>query len=942
MKRMFCYIGILLFCLCFHEAIHAENKSLSVPSVEETLIIRGSNDFFPFEYLNRRGEPEGFNIDLIKAIMKKLNRNYQLKLEPIDKVLNEFKHSHVDIITGLTNNPYWGNDFLFANPHYAVNFDIISRKKETPYKSINDLTGKEVIVREKGWAYNYLLSQKGINKIIIVNSLSKAMKLLSEGKYDAILCTESASLAVEREGYKNLIIQKAKSASQGYCMAIHKHNLQLQKQINDALRELRYDGTYNRIFHDWFQDKEKKNLHGSTLLIILILCISSAIAILFSVLLRYRIKKVTKLLENTNRQMKLAIAAGGIDLWTYSIEEGRFYYIYGTDQKDKNENKQYHRNGKVSITTFEESTKRIHPDFQEKYNNEFHAIIDGHKDSTTFVIQMQSKEKNQEYSYLEFTITGVRNKIGEVIEIRGLQRNITEEQRQKIEIEQKVILLNSIYKNLPIGLCVYDKEGKMIVINEACLSIFGISDKNLALGSSLHDEPNIPQKYKDLLYKGEDINYIMAYNFDSKTNSEITKNKNGIVHIEAKVAILHASNGSIDGYLFIYNDITSTIETQQNLKTAKEEAERSNRLKSAFLANMSHEIRTPLNAIVGFSELLTSAEDQKERDEFYKIIATNNELLLKLINDILDLSKIEAGYLELKNSPFEINTMFNEISFSLRQRIKEKVELRTNLPCESCWVNLDRNRLIQIVSNFGTNAIKYTHEGNITLGYELIDNGLKLYVSDTGAGISEEDQTKVFDRFEKLNDFVQGTGLGLSICKSIAESYGGKVGVSSVLTKGSLFWCWIPCKPEKKLSKELLLPDETYMIEETVANEQNISHTKEILIVEDNPSNDLLLTSMIKGNYLFWHATNGKEALEIVQEHTFDLIFMDLNMPLMDGFEATQKIREFDLKTPIIAVTANAFENERFQALEIGCNDLIIKPIHRESLESILRKYLPY
>ncbi|MFA6873783.1 MAG: hybrid sensor histidine kinase/response regulator, partial [Bacteroidaceae bacterium] len=204
-----------------------------------------------------------------------------------------------------------------------------------------------------------------------------------------------------------------------------------------------------------------------------------------------------------------------------------------------------------------------------------------------------------------------------------------------------------------------------------------------------------------------------------------------------------------------------------------------------------------------------------------------------------------------------------------------------------------------------------------------------------------KDLSKVFDRFEKLNDFVQGTGLGLSICKSIAESYGGKVGVSSTLEKGSLFWCWLPYKPEKNIDKGMLLQDEAYMIEESSENELNVSRTKDILIVEDNPSNDLLLTSMIKGNYKFWHATNGKEALEIAQSHTFDLIFMDLNMPIMGGLEATQKIREFNIETPIIAVTANAFESETIQALKVGCNDLVTKPINKERMQSVLQKYLP-
>ena len=237
-----------------------------------------------------------------------------------------------------------------------------------------------------------------------------------------------------------------------------------------------------------------------------------------------------------------------------------------------------------------------------------------------------------------------------------------------------------------------------------------------------------------------------------------------------------------------------TIELE--LRQAKAQAEQSDKLKSAFLANMSHEIRTPLNAIVGFSDLLMNTEEQEEREEYMQIINTNNELLLKLISDILDLSKLEAGSVELKYEEFDLSEYFDSMVTAMKQRATNpEVQLIAQNPHKECTVKLDRNRIAQILTNYVTNAIKYTPKGFIEMGYECIDRGVRFYVRDTGIGIADEKKNKVFQRFEKLDEFAQGTGLGLSICKAIAESMEGSVGFESQFNKGSLFWAILPCEP---------------------------------------------------------------------------------------------------------------------------------------------------
>ena len=252
------------------------------------------------------------------------------------------------------------------------------------------------------------------------------------------------------------------------------------------------------------------------------------------------------------------------------------------------------------------------------------------------------------------------------------------------------------------------------------------------------------------------------------------------------------ANGLIE-LIGVNYDITELKETEQKLIEAKEKAEESDRLKSAFLANMSHEIRTPLNAIVGFSSLLVETEDKTEKQEYSKMVEENNELLLQLISDILDLSKIEAGTFDFKFRELDIKTLCGDVARAMKLRVKPGVELIFEPTLPSFVIVSDPNRLHQVISNFVNNAIKFTSTGSIQIGYDKPDeNHLRIYVSDTGIGIAPEACRQIFDRFVKLNSFVQGTGLGLSISKSIIEQLGGTIGVDSELGKGSTFWFILP------------------------------------------------------------------------------------------------------------------------------------------------------
>lgn len=376
-------------------------------------------------------------------------------------------------------------------------------------------------------------------------------------------------------------------------------------------------------------------------------------------------------------------------------------------------------------------------------------------------------------------------------------------------------------------------------------------------------------------------------------------------------------------------------EDEIELRKAKDKAEESDRLKSAFLANMSHEIRTPLNAIVGFSNLLTMAEDEEERNEYINIISSNNELLLQLINDILDVAKIEAGTLEFIDSEIDINALLSDIEQSSRLKAPEGVQISFVEKMPYCIIMSDKNRLAQVITNFINNAIKFTKEGSIRFGYRHKDDKLLLYVRDTGCGIEPEKKDLVFNRFVKLNSFAQGTGLGLAICQMIVKKMGGEIGVESQLGKGSTFWFTLPDTVIHGINVQSI---KTAVNEDAVIDNTNPKKAT-LLIAEDNESNYILIRAVLK-EYDLLHAHDGNEAVRLYREHRPDLILMDLKMPDMDGYEATVEIRKEDSDIPIIAVTAFAFSEDEQRVKQNGFNGYAAKPIKPAELKKIIVQYL--
>ncbi len=280
----------------------------------------------------------------------------------------------------------------------------------------------------------------------------------------------------------------------------------------------------------------------------------------------------------------------------------------------------------------------------------------------------------------------------------------------------------------------------------------------------------------------------------------------------------------------------------------------------------------------------------------------------------------------------------------MKQRvINPKIQIVAVNPYQHCLVILDRNQVTQIITNNITNAIKYTPEGTIEMGYEYREEGIYFYVKDSGIGIPDEKKNKVFHRFEKLDEFAQGTGLGLSICKAIAEAMEGNVGFESVYGKGSLFWELLPCEVKIPCEITVQKEEDAFSLDKKYTgigtSSSNTVGRKTILVAENIQSNYQLVSVLLRKRFNLVHAANGQEAIEILHKRHIVLLLMDMKMPVMDGLTATAEIRKFDIELPIITLTAHVFENDRLTAMNAGCNEYLVKPIDRARLIAVLKEY---
>ena len=564
---------------------------------------------------------------------------------------------------------------------------------------------------------------------------------------------------------------------------------------------------------------------------------------------------------------------------------------------------------------------------QEAWNERCKDVI--HGGSSNFVAHHPSKINKGILAY-EGTMYNVTNDSGEE-SYWSFAHDISERIRYEAQIKRLNQIMDTTINNLPAGIVVKEINNDFRYIYRNREAYNRDLYKNDPVGKNDFDfyPPIVAEKKRQ-----EDIQVATTGKGLHWTAEGKDRNGNMIILDKRKIRV-DGDELSSPIIVSIEWDITELEMIKRELQSSKEKAEMSDSLKSAFLANMSHEIRTPLNAIVGFSSLLTATEDEQEREEFISIIENNNQLLLQLVSDILDLSKIEANTLEFNYRDVDLNGLAKDVESTVRRRLKPNVVLEFIPGAAQCHVQTEKNRLSQVLINLLVNATKFTQTGSITFGYEIRGKELYFYVKDTGMGISQEDQNKIFERFTKVDTFTQGTGLGLSICKNIIEKMKGRIGVESEgKGKGSTFWFTVPYQPGAVVEQKKQQP---VSLAPKAARQKPI-----ILVAEDNESNYLLFNSILNKDYNLVHAWNGEEAIELYRKFQPHVIIMDINMPKMDGYEAAREIRKFSKTIPIIAVTAYSFSSDKEKVMENGFNGYVPKPVDahilKEKLHSTIKQ----
>jgi len=532
-------------------------------------------------------------------------------------------------------------------------------------------------------------------------------------------------------------------------------------------------------------------------------------------------------------------------------------------------------------------------------------------------------------------VTDMNNNLEKIVDERTIEFLMAKELAETHSAN-----ITAIIEGTKNSIWAFNRKYEILYINKEFQSvfhaIFGIRPEP---GFSLIDSVPVEETLK---WKSH---YDRALSNEQFTIEEAIKRNGNVQYFQVTFNPI-VKKGDVVGASCIGTDTTERKRSEIELLQAKEKAEESDRLKTAFLANMSHEIRTPMNGILGFADLLKepnlSAAQQKE---YIGIIEKSGLRMLNIINDIVDLSKIEAGLMKINTNKVHINEILDYQYDFFKPEIEAKglkLYYTKSLPNEIAIIDTDREKVYAILTNLIKNAVKYSDAGSINFGYDKKDNFLEFYVKDTGIGIPVHRQVAIFDRFVQADiadtQARQGAGLGLSISKAYVEMLGGKIWVQSEEGKGSTFYFTLPFEVEHAENKK---SDEDLSGEvKPSAVNSGMKHLKILIAEDDDVSQQLLSAMMSRYSREIFEVRSGLEAVEYCHQYPdLDLILMDIQLPDMNGYEATREIRKFNTTVIILAQTAYGLSSDRDKAIEAGCNDYIAKPIHKKELAVLVNKY---
>ena len=925
MKKWFYHIlckrgSILVMLLTLHGALLTTTAQQRREYTEEQpLVIVSDWEFPPYEFSNDKGEPDGYNIEVLNIILDRLHIPHRFVMQEWYMAIETFEQRKADLIFGLSFNYMKKPYVMTRNLLHFYRIVAVRRPEKKALTQISLLgKGDTLIMKTNDYApIRILMTNPQPPFTIEYHSPKDALTGIQRGSYDYFLWGEVPIQRKLKEFGLDSLVTDVTDIPPGELRLIG-YDKDLIDAIDDEYARLEQAGQMEKIYDKWFHpEREHNDTSPLPIFIIVGAIIVGLISFMLSRLIRIRIQKAIDKSKDINNMMTQALSMGNYYVIEHDLRTHMAHNVYGNllpeagmptaefqdrihpDNRDVFDEAVQNTMGEAmsaELKTLWNAGTAEKPDWRYLHGHSIleleggkpRFIINSVKDVThdireervarvtgeryikifkTSLIAMSFYDADQRFidandqmreisgfdfmgdkvyrqtrledmpllkdvfspeshegfyvcqhliipqaqidKYIEFRVYPVVDN-GRIIYYIATARDVTDErllylEQRKHDVEMhKISDAANAYENQfqylleksNMFVWRFNFEDRVINLSRSLRKVeLSFSREEYMEDMDPNERKTADENLFQIMMKGKEFNAIHRFDKTPVNTEPSWYTLSGIPIYEG---------GKMTGYFGVARDITELASIQQKLKEETARAEDSGRLKSVFLANMTHEIRTPLNAIVGFSDLLQVVDTPEERMEFIRIIRNNCDMLLRLINHILEASSMGQA-LAINPAPCDFAQVFDDICQTLAQRVQEPgVEFIKDNPYTTCRTSLDKGRIQQVLTNFTTNAVKYTHQGHIKVGYRREmrsvgnnkpQDGLYFYCEDTGAGIPKEKQASVFERFVKLNDFVQGTGLGLSICKAIAERCGGEIGLTSEGEGyGSTFWMWIPCE----------------------------------------------------------------------------------------------------------------------------------------------------